>query len=209
MSITTDLKNYVDQTVSTAQSQLNDVAGTANDYLGKYRENVGDIAEKANDAVSDLRINAEKAINADALRTAVEPYLAQAREYGSAVTDRAEGLLNGVKDDPRLARVVDTANAVSAIVLEQVNTYVVKPVRSITGLGQQPTAKRSTPKPAKAATTKPAGTRRPSAAKSTARKAPAKSTSSARKSTAAKSTASKSTASKSTASKATPRTTKS
>lgn len=155
MSITSDLKSYVDQTVASAQAQLNDVAGTANDYVGKYRENVGDIAEKANEAIDDLRSTAEKAINLDAIKTAVEPYLSQVREYGNVVTDRAEGIYNGVKDDPRLAKFVETANAVSTVVLEQVNEYVVKPVASITGLGAKPAA-RTAPKPAQAATTKPA-----------------------------------------------------
>ena len=194
MSITSDLKNYVDQTVATAQSQLNDVAGTANEYVGKYRDDIADVASKANDAVNDLRVGAEKAINLDAIKTAVEPYFAQAREYGSAVTDRAEGLFNGVLDDPRLAKFVETANSVSAVVIEQVTEYVVKPVQSFTGFGSK-SAARTAPKPSKPATTKPAnkpGTSRPSAVKSTAKKATAKTTSTtkpaARKSTARKST---------------------
>lgn len=191
MSITSDLKSYVDQTVATAQAQFNEVA-----------ENVSDIADKANDAVNDLRVTAEKAINIDALKTAVEPYIAQVREYSSVVTDRAEGLLNGVtfstlRDDPRLAKFVETANSVSTVVLEQVNEYVVKPVQSFTGFGVKPAAKpRTAPKPAQAskpATTKPANkpsTRRPAAAKTTAtaKTGATKTAPTARKSTARKTT---------------------
>ncbi|MBE7189132.1 hypothetical protein [Jatrophihabitans endophyticus] len=194
MSITSDLKSYVDQTVATAQAQLNDVAGTAT----KYRDDFADVANKANDAVNDLRASAEKAINLEAIRTAVEPYLAQVREYGTAVTDRAEDLFNGVVDDPRLAKLVETANTVSSVVLEQVSEYVVKPVQSFTGFGAKPAA-RPAPKPSKPATTKPANTKpatsRP-AAKSTAKKTTAKvgtakttTAKSPRKSTARKSTA--------------------
>lgn len=210
MSITSDLKNYVDQTVATAQAQLSDAAGTANDYVGKYRDDITGITDKATEAVTDLRTSAEKAINLDAIKTAVEPYLAQAREYGAAVTDRAEGLINGVKDDPRLAKLVETATSVSSVVIEQVTEYVVKPVQSFTGFGSKPAA-RPAPKPSKPATTKPAnkpsntkpstdrGTSRPAAAKSPAKKAAAKTTSAARTTATTSATAAKPTTRKSTA----------
>ena len=149
MSIATDLRSYADK----AQAQLNDVSGQANELYGKTKENVSDIAGKATSAVHDLRVQAEKAINLDAIKTAVEPYLAQVKDYTSNVTDRAEGLLSGVKSDKRVAKLVDAARPV----VEVVETRVVKPVQSLIVRNDKPAAKRSAAKPtASAAASKPA-----------------------------------------------------
>lgn len=175
MSIASDLRAYADSavdqgkhTLSNAQASLNDIAG------------------KANDAVSDLRASAERAINIDALRAAIEPYLAQVKGYGTTVTDRADTLLGDLKSDPRFAKVV----GVSGVVMETVQERVVKPVQSMTGLGAQrstppaPKASTSATKPApkptarKTATTKPATTTATKSASTgtTARKTTAKRT---------------------------------
>ena len=193
MSITSDIRSYADtavnqgkQSLATAQAQLNDVTGVANDYVGKARENVSDIADKATGAVNDFRATAEKAINLEAIKSAIEPYLAQAKGYGTAVTDRAEGLFSGIKSDKRVAKVVDAAGNVTTVVFTQVQDRVVKPVVSITGLGSKPAPKpvrkaspspRKTTSTAKPAATKPAA-RKTTTAKATAtpRKAPAKRT---------------------------------
>jgi hypothetical protein len=196
MSITSDLRSYadnavsqgkqvLDSSISTAQAQLGDVTGQANDFVVKARENVSDIAEKATGAVYDLRSSAEKAVNLDALTAAIEPYLAQLKEYTTAVTDRVEGVVAGVRSDKRVAKFVDTAESVSGVVVETVQERVVKPVQSLTGLGAKPARKpvtRPSPRPTKAAATKPA--RKPAGAKPAtkpstkpaARKAPAKRT---------------------------------
>ena len=101
---------------------------------------------------------------------AVEPYLAQVKDYTSQVTDRAEGLLSGVKGDKRVAKLVET-----------VEVRVVKPVQSLIGRGPKPVAKRTVAsKPAPSAATKPAtkpAATKPAskpASKPVARKAPAK-----------------------------------
>jgi hypothetical protein len=187
MSIANDIRSYADTAVSQgkqvldqAQAQINDVTGQANEFYGKTRENVSEIATKASAAVNDLRASAEKAINLDAIKTAVEPYLAQAKDYRITVTDRAETLLSGVKKDKRVAKLVETAGSVTGVVVETVQERVVKPVQSITGRGPRPVAKpaaKPTPAPAAAkpvsrpAATKP--TAKP-ASKPTVRKAPAR-----------------------------------
>ena len=187
MSIASDIRTYADTAVSqgrqvldsslaTAQAQLNDVTGTANDYAST-------IADKATETVNELRVTAEKAINLDALKTAVEPYLAQAKEYGASVTDRAEDVLNNLRSDKRVAKVLDSATAVSGVVFEQVNDRIVKPVQSLTGIGVKPAAPVRKPAP-KPAATKPATPRTtarktttgPAAKKAPARKAPVKRT---------------------------------
>jgi uncharacterized protein YjbJ (UPF0337 family) len=166
MSIATELRSYADK----AQAQLNDVTGQANELYGKTKENVSEIAGKATGAVHDLRVSAEKAVNFDAIKTAIEPYLAQFKDYTAQVTDRAEGLINTVKGDKRVAKLVDT-----------VEERVVKPVQSLINLGPKPAAKRPAAKSAPtAAAAKPAA--RPAAtkpvtrpaSKPAARKAPAK-----------------------------------
>jgi len=187
MSIATDIRSYadtavnqgkqvLDSSINSAQAQLNDVTGQANELYGKTKENVAEIAEKATAAVNDLRAQAEKAVNLDAIKTAVEPYLQQVKGYTHQVGDRAESLFDNVKSDPRVAKVVDAAEVLVTTVQER----VVKPVQSLTGLGTPAPAAKPAPtaaaaKPAtKPAATKPA-TAKP-ATKPAARKAPTKRT---------------------------------
>jgi uncharacterized phage infection (PIP) family protein YhgE len=172
MSIANDIRTYADNAVSQgkhvldqAQAQLNDVTGQANELYGKTRENVTEIANKATSAVHDLRASAEKAVNIDAIKTAIEPYLAQVKDYRSTVTDRAESLLTGVKKDPRLAKIVDAAESV----VETVQERVVKPVQSLTGRAGKPAAKPAAKATSSAAAAKPVT--RPAATKPAAKPA--------------------------------------
>jgi uncharacterized protein YjbJ (UPF0337 family) len=189
MSITSDIRSYADNAVNQgkhvidqAQAQLNDVTGQANEFVGKARDNVSDIAEKATGAVSDLRASAEKAVNLDAIKSAIEPYLTHAKGYSATVTDRAEVFISTLKSDKRVAKLVDTAGSVSGVVVETVQERVVKPVQSLTGIGAKsavtPARKPSPAKATKPAETKPAETKPAStpASKPAARQAPAKRT---------------------------------
>lgn len=174
MSITSDIRSYADTAVSQgkqvldqAQAQLDHVSGQANDFVGKARDNVSDIADKA--------------VNLDAITTAVEPYLAQLKEYSTIVTDKFEGIVAGVRSDKRVSKLVDRAESVTGAVVETVNERVLKPVQSLTGIGakQAPAqVRKPAPKPRPSAAAKPA--RKPAAtkpaSKPTARKAPAKRT---------------------------------
>jgi hypothetical protein len=209
MSIASDIRSYadtavtqskqvLDQALDQAQTQINDVTGQANAIYGKTRENVTELATKATGAVNDLRATAEKAINLDALKTAVEPYIVQVKEYRSSVTDRAETVVAGLRSDKRVGKLVDAAGSVTVVVVETVQERVVKPVLSLTGRGAAPAAKpapapkpeTAAPKPATAApkpetaaaskpATKPAATK-PAATKPATRpavrKAPARRT---------------------------------
>src|SRR3954464_14662561 len=123
MSIATDIRSYadsavtqgkqvLDSTITTAQASLNDVTGQANEFYGKTKENVAEIAGKAQGTVKELRLQAEKAVNFDAIKTAVEPYIAQVKGYTHQVTDRAESLFVTVKSDARVAKLVDAARPV-------------------------------------------------------------------------------------------------
>jgi len=114
MSIASDLRSYADKAAEKAQAQLNDVSGQANELYGKTKENVSEIANKATSAVQDVRVQVEKAVNFDAIKTAVEPYLSQVKGYTSQVTDRAEGVFSGVKNDKRVAA---STNTVTMIVI--------------------------------------------------------------------------------------------
>ena len=179
MSIASDIRTYADSAVSqgkqaldsslaAAQAQFNEVSGTATDYAST-------VAEKASETVNELLGTAEKAINLDAIRTAVEPYLAQAKEYGATVTDRAEGVLTNLRSDKRVAKVLDSATAVSGVLLEQVNDRIVKPVQSLTGVGAKPAAPARKPAP-KPAATKPATPRASTSTARPAAKTPARKT---------------------------------
>jgi hypothetical protein len=126
MSITRDLRNYADE-----------------------------LTGKATVTVAELRTQAEKAVNLQAVKAAVEPYLAQAKDYTHSVTDRAGGLVGTVTSDKRVARLVTTAEALTGAVAETVQVKIVKPVRSLTGLGTKP-ATRPTAQPAPSTAAKPA-----------------------------------------------------
>jgi nitrate/nitrite-specific signal transduction histidine kinase len=145
--------------------------------------NVSGLTTKAADAVHDLRTQAEKAVNAEAIKAAVEPYVAQAKGYSTTVTERAEELFTTVKNDKRVARLVSTAESVTGVVVETVQERVVKPVQSLTGSGTKPARKapatkpavtKPTPKPAATATTRKGSTGKATAGKAPAKKAPAK-----------------------------------
>jgi hypothetical protein len=182
MSITTDLRSYADKAADRAQASLNDVTGQANELYGKTRENVAGLAGKAQGTVKELRLQAEKAVNLDAIKTAVEPYLTQVKGYTHQVTDRAESLFATVKSDARVAKLVDAARPVvdaARPVVDTVQAKVVKPVTARATRASKPATKSAAaPKPApkapaaakpasRPATTKPA-------TKPAARKAPAK-----------------------------------
>ena len=192
MSIGTDIRTYADSavsqgkqvlgsTISSAQAQLNDVTGQANEFYGKTRENVSGLATKAGVAVADLRASAEKAVNIDAVKIAVEPYLAQVKDYRSTVVERADSLYVSVKSDERVAKLVDAAESFAGVVVDTVQERVVKPVQSLTGRAAKPVAKpaapaKSAPSAASKPATKPAATKPASkpASKPAARKAPAR-----------------------------------
>jgi hypothetical protein len=186
MSITSDIRNYADTAVVQGKQIVGQAVETAQQQFATAQHQFAGVTGRATGTVNDLRVQAEKTLNIEALRTAIEPYLSQARQYRSTVTDRAEGLFDTVTSDPRVAKVVTTAETVTGLVLDTVQERIVKPVSTLTGRGTAPKkAPARTTKPAKAATTRPA-------AKSTAKKAPARAT---QKATAARKTPAKKTTS--------------
>jgi len=183
MSIASDIRSYADKiatsAAATAQAQFNDVTGQANDLVGKVsttaKENATVLTEKVSSAANDLRASAEKVINFDAIKAAVEPYIAQAKGYRASATDRAEALVVSLKNDKRVGKLVDAAGSVSGVVVETVQERVVKPVQALTNRKPVATSVKPSaaakptpaPKATKPATTKPAS-------KPAARKTPVK-----------------------------------
>jgi len=187
MSITSDIRSYADsaleqgkQVLDQAQAQLNDVTGQANEFVGKLtntaKTNYSELSTKATDAVTDLRAQAEKALNLEAIKSAVEPYLAQAKDYRSSVTDRATGLLDSVKSDKRVASLISSVESASDTVVETVTERVIKPVQSLTGRGVKVAApvKKAAPVKATPAKTAPVAAKKVPAKKVAAKKAPVK-----------------------------------
>ena len=179
MSITNEIRDYADSAFEQgkhvfdqAQAQLSDVTEQANEFVGKLTDTAKGNAASITTAVSDLLTQAEKAFGFEAIMSALEPYLAQAKGYTQGVADRANGVFVTVKSDKRVAKIVDSAESISGVVVEAVQDRVVKPVHSLTKRDSSPVAKRTTRKPAaKPATTRPSA--KP-ATTSSARKAPAK-----------------------------------
>jgi len=161
MPISNDLLAYADAALEQGTELVTRISTT-----------VTGLGAAATTAVGDLRSQAEKNLNLEAVRTAVEPYLAQARDYGTTVTERAEGLYGAVRGDRRVSGVVDRAETVTRPVVTLLQERVVQPVLTLTGresavvTDPTPTAP---PKTAAAQTRQPAKTR-----PAPARKAPAK-----------------------------------
>jgi hypothetical protein len=98
MSIASDLRAYADA----AREQ-------STQLVTKLGTTVGGLTAAANTAVEDLRIQAEQRLNLTRVRSAIDPYLVQAREYGANVSERAEGLYGTVRNDERVAGLVERA----------------------------------------------------------------------------------------------------
>ncbi|WP_375492966.1 hypothetical protein [uncultured Jatrophihabitans sp.] len=182
MSITSDIRSYADNAVSQGKHVLDQAQSSLNDVTGRARDNV-----------TDLRASAEKVVNLDAVTTAIEPYVAQLRQYSTAVTDRVEHAVDGLRSDKRIGGLIDSAESLSNTVVETFNQRVVKPVQSLTGRStSRPTTTRKAapkPRPAKSANTRPAaksGTRKPATTRSASAKTPAKTAAKTARKTAAK-----------------------
>ena len=185
MSLTSDIRSYADKGIEQgkavldqAQAQLNDVTGQANELVtklqGSVKENVAKIQSTATSTATDLRAQAEKTINLDAIKAAIEPYLEQAKGYSTTVGERAEDLYSTVRHDKRVTALVTKAEEITGAVVETVQERVVKPVQSLTGLGTKPAAKPAAKASAAKAAPAKAATTRPAAKKAPARKAAAK-----------------------------------
>ena len=185
MSITSDIRSYADtaleqgkQALDQAQTQLTDVTGQANDFVGKLtgvaRDNVSELTAKTTEAVNDLRAQAEKAVNLKAIKSSIEPYVARAKGYSSTVTDRAEELYVSVKNDKRVAKLVTSAEAFTGVVVETVQVRVVKPVQLLTGRASLPAVKAPAAPKATVSKAAPKPTANATARTATARKAPAR-----------------------------------
>jgi hypothetical protein len=186
MSLTSDIRSYADkgleqgkQVLDQAQAQLNDVTGQANELVtklqGTVKENVAKIQSSATATATDLRTQAEKTVNVEAIKAAIEPYLAQAKGYSTTVSERAEDLYAAVRHDKRVAALVTKAEELTGVVVETVQVRVVKPVQTLTGLGTKPVAKPAAKAaPAKTTAAKAAPAKASAAKKAPARKAAAK-----------------------------------
>jgi hypothetical protein len=113
-----------------------------------------DLREYADTAIEQGRQvlgQAEKALDIEAIKTAVEPYLAQANGYRRSVTDRAGSLvesakndprvaraLEGARNDPRVAKALEGAEQVTAVVVETVQQRLVQPVLTTFARGAKP-----------------------------------------------------------------------
>lgn len=176
MSITSDLRGYADTAVTQSKQFVEQAVGQAQ---AQFSELTG----VAKDNVNGLRTQAEKAVNLDALKAAVEPYLEQAKGYTAQVGERAEELftkaLNKSKSDPRVARVLETAESLTSVVVGTVQEKVVKPLQELRGgkpapkPARKPAATKAAPKAAPKPATKPASTK-PAAKAAKAAKAEAK-----------------------------------
>jgi hypothetical protein len=161
MSLVTDLRSYADKYAEKATQTATGAVNQGRQTLGSAQAQLGDLTQTATGAVTTLRESAEKAVNYDALRSAVGPYVTQVKGYGETVADRAEAIVEQLRKDPRFGTVVDsvvgTATSVSGAVVGQVQTRVVTPLQSLTRRGGETATSSSAARaPRKPAATKPA-----------------------------------------------------
>ena len=139
MSITSDIRAYADtavnqgkQVLDTAQAQLNDVTGQANELVAATpppRVTTSPTSPARPAAPSTTCApRPRRPSTSTPSRPAVEPYLAQVKELHQPPSPTGRGRSSsGVLNDKRVALVVDT-----------VQQRVVKPVQDLTGRGVKP-----------------------------------------------------------------------
>jgi hypothetical protein len=208
MSITSDVRAYADNAIEVAVGQGKNALDAAQAGLGKLQHNVA--SAKAVESITP---------NVDALRGAIEPYLATVLAYGAQFAGRvsigAEAAVADLKKDARIAQVIHTGEALATVVVEAVHERVSQAASVAAGasslLRPTPARRASTSKPApssgaetatsstakKVAATKPNDARTVPAKATAAPKAPAKATAAPKapaKATAAPKAAAKATA---------------
>jgi hypothetical protein len=210
-SITNDIRSYADtaieqskqaieqskqarkQAIEQAQARLNGVTEQAKQARKQAADAVSGAREQARkqaaEAVSTVREQAHKALNVDAIKAAVELYLAPAKQYRANLRELAQlsaNLVEALKNDKYVGKFVASAESFNRTVAVTVQERVVKPVTSLSARSRKPAKKTTASKPA---ATKPAATRpakKAPAKKAAATKAPAKKAATARKAPAKK-----------------------
>lgn len=124
MSTTSDLRAYADiaveqgkQMLEQVQSQLSHVTDAA--------------TEQANELVA--KITGKSAPTLETLKSAAEPYMVQALEYGSVLSDKVEELLTTLKGDKRIGKYVESAEGLTSLAVVTVQDKVIKPVLLLAG----------------------------------------------------------------------------
>jgi len=124
MSTTSDLRAYAEiaveqgkQVLEQVQSQLSHVTGTATEQAGEL---VTKISDKAGPGL-------------ETLKSAAEPYLVQALEYGSVISDKVEELLATLKSDKRIGKFVENAEGLTSLAVVTVQDKVIRPVLLLAG----------------------------------------------------------------------------
>jgi ABC-type transporter Mla subunit MlaD len=107
----------------------NDIRARADEALEQGRKVVDQAFETAQTQLADITEQANQFVGKLA---------GTAKGYAGAVSDRAEELLATARKDERIARLLDSAEAVTGTVVETVQQHVVKPVQKLTGVGVTP-----------------------------------------------------------------------
>jgi hypothetical protein len=120
MSLQSDLKNHADNALEVALEQGRQAVEqgkraleAAEAALGKLQGNI--TGAKAFDSIGP---------NIEALRSAVEPFVAAALGYTAQLSNRAESTVSDLKADRRVAQVIQTGEALAAAVVEAVQERV-------------------------------------------------------------------------------------
>jgi len=124
MPRSTDLRAYADIAVEQGKQLF--------EQMQSQLSHVTDVAtEQATDLVA--KINTKAGPAAESLKSAAEPYLVQALEYGSTLSDKAAELLTTLKNDKRVGKFVESAEGLTTLAVVTVQHKVIKPVLLLTG----------------------------------------------------------------------------
>jgi hypothetical protein len=139
MPSSSDLRAYADIAVEQGKQVL--------EQMQSQFSHVTDIAtEQASDLVA--KINGKAAPAVESLKSAAEPYLVQALEYGSVLGGKAEELLATLKNDKRFGKFVESAEGLTTLAVVTVQDKVIKPVLLLAGhegTAEPPTTPPTTP----------------------------------------------------------------
>src|SRR6185437_1257040 len=97
------------------------------------------------------------ALSIDHLKATVEPYLMKAKDYGIALSDRAEAVVGDLKKDKRIAQVISSTESVATALVSAVQERVSKATSTVAGMAPSVVSPLSAARaPRKPATTRPA-----------------------------------------------------
>jgi hypothetical protein len=93
-----------------------------------------DLRAYLDQAREQAREQGQKLADPQAIKSAVEPHLQRAKGYASAAVERASEAYTYARNDDRVGKYVQSAEAMAGTFVETVNTRIVQPALAMAGV---------------------------------------------------------------------------